>query len=71
MMRSITSRTPRAPRRLALQSLAALALAGTGLSVLAQPTTDRPIRIIVGVPPGSSTDLIARIFSDHLARQLG
>jgi tripartite-type tricarboxylate transporter receptor subunit TctC len=71
MMRSITSRTPRAPRRLALQSLAALALAGTGLSVLAQQTSDRPIRIIVGVPPGSSTDLIARIFSDHLARQLG
>jgi tripartite-type tricarboxylate transporter receptor subunit TctC len=66
--------TPRLSRRLVAQSLVALAaltVAGAGLPVRAQPASDRPMRLIVGVPPGSATDLIARIFSDHLARQLG
>jgi tripartite-type tricarboxylate transporter receptor subunit TctC len=66
-----SNNAPRFTRRLAAQSLVALALAATGLSVQAQSASDRPLRFIVGVPPGSSTDLIARIFSDHLSKQLG
>ena len=38
------------------------------LSALAQDT--RPIRILVGFPPGGSTDIVARIFSDKLREQL-
>jgi tripartite-type tricarboxylate transporter receptor subunit TctC len=38
------------------------------LSALAQDS--RPIRILVGFPPGGSTDIVARIFSDKLREQL-
>ena len=39
-------------------------------SALAQGDT-RPIRILVGFPPGGSTDIVARIFSDRLRELLG
>jgi len=39
------------------------------LSALAQDS--RPVRILVGFPPGGSTDIVARIFSDKLREQLG
>ena len=32
---------------------------------------EKPIRLVVGVPPGGSTDLIARIVGDQLGRQMG
>jgi len=66
-------------RRKILASAAAVAVAvalfGTAPRGLAQGGAatfpDKPIRLVVGVPPGGSTDLIARIVGDQLGRQLG
>jgi len=58
-------------RRLLAKSMVALGFMGMAFCAAAQPGGDRPLRIIVGVPPGSSTDLIARVFSEGLGKQLG
>ena len=65
------SKLSRATRRWAVRSLAALALAGFGLGAAAQPAADRPIRLILGTPPGSATDVVARVFAESLGKQLG
>lgn len=53
---------------------AALALACAGLagSALAQATNypDKPITIVVGYPPGGSTDLTGRVVAQELAKKL-
>ncbi|NML13900.1 tripartite tricarboxylate transporter substrate binding protein [Azohydromonas sp. G-1-1-14] len=52
--------------------LAAAALALPAASVLAQPTwPQRPMRLIVPAPPGSSLDLIARLLGDKLKDRWG
>lgn len=38
---------------------------------LAQTYPSRPVRVIVPQPPGGGTDIVARVISDQLARQLG
>ncbi len=59
------------------RTLLTLALASLGGSALAQaaPATPgwpaKPVRIIVGFPPGSSPDLTARTFSEPLSQALG
>lgn len=62
------------PRRAALATLSVLAatLAAT-LPALAQdgPYPSRPITVVVGYPPGGSTDLTGRAVADQLARKLG
>ena len=48
----------------------ALLLASIALPALAQ-TDSRPIRVLVGFPPGGSTDVVARIITDRLRESLG
>src|SRR5688572_18556881 len=52
---------------------AALLAASTALTAFAQsaPWPAKPVRLLVAAPAGSAPDLIARIISDKLARQLG
>ncbi|MEY2872709.1 MAG: extra-cytoplasmic solute receptor protein, partial [Pseudomonadota bacterium] len=49
-------------------ALAALALAAASGRLSAQNTA--PVRLIVGVPPGSSTDVVARVVGEALAKSL-
>jgi len=44
-------------------------LSATGASAAGYP--DHPVRIIVGYPPGGSTDIVARIIGNWLTRRLG
>jgi len=46
-----------------------LALAATG--ALAQAFPDRPVRIILGYPPGGGTDLVARLIAQPLSQRWG
>src|SRR6185436_777655 len=55
-------------------TIAALVIAGAGMAAaagaLAQGAADypnRPIRVIVGFPPGGATDILTRILAGHLA----
>src|SRR5690349_10754674 len=41
------------------------------LSATAQPYPDRPIRMIVGFPPGGAADILGRIASQRLSESLG
>jgi tripartite-type tricarboxylate transporter receptor subunit TctC len=52
-----------------IRFLLAISLALLASAAGAQDT--RPVRILVGFPPGGSTDIVARIFSDKLRELLG
>ena len=51
--------------------LAALALGQAVAHVQAQPYPNRPVRMIVGFPPGGGTDVVARILQPKLTEYLG
>lgn len=57
-------------RRGALRLLGAGGLASLGLPAFAQ-WPDKPIKIVVTFPPGGSSDILARIVGEQLARKLG
>ena len=57
-------------RRTALVALAAFAL-GTPLLAAAQDFPSRPVRMVVPFGPGTTTDIIARVFAEAMARPLG
>ena len=55
------------------RSLLALAAYGAGAQVLAQPAPafpSKPLRLVVGFPPGGAADVLTRIMAGGLARQL-
>ena len=56
-----------APLR-SLAFLAAFALAG---SAFAQPFPSKPIRIVVGYPPGGSGDFLTRLVAEEMSKDLG
>ena len=56
-------------RRLLLKRVAAASLAAPGVLAFAQ--TAPPLRILVGAPPGGSTDALARELAPEMGRQLG
>lgn len=58
-------------RRAILLAGAAGILAATGPVQAADPWPSRPIKFIVGYPPGGGADVTARLFSDRMARILG
>ncbi|MGZ5174319.1 MAG: Bug family tripartite tricarboxylate transporter substrate binding protein [Burkholderiales bacterium] len=47
-----------------------LSLTQCGLA-MAQPYPQRPVRMVVGLPPGGSTDVMARLVSSKLSERLG
>src|SRR5262245_39618321 len=59
---------PRPARRALLA--AALGLLATA-SATAQPYPQKPVRFVVGFPPGGSVDAVARILAAHVSSKLG
>lgn len=57
----------KAPFRVAAAILAALACAGAA----AQTYPSRPVRLVIGLPPGGSTDVMGRIVAAKLSERLG
>ena len=58
-------------RRLLLAAVLVLAGIGASGDALAQSYPSRPIRLLVGVPPGGSSDIVARTIGQPLGVRLG
>ena len=58
-----------ATRRLLVGAATAVLLAAAG-GVAAQPYPNKPVRIMVGAPPGGGTDVIARMLADKMGESL-
>ncbi|MBI2727727.1 MAG: tripartite tricarboxylate transporter substrate binding protein [Polaromonas sp.] len=58
-------------RQLLMGAFAAAALMASALPASAQEFPTRPLRMLVGFPPGGSTDVIARDISAELSKVLG
>lgn len=56
---------------LALRIAIASMLCGMSLLAPAQPFPSKPVRIIIGFPPGGGTDIVARTISPRLSEVLG
>ena len=56
--------------RLSAAGFASVPLAGAG-SAFAQSYPAKPVRWVVGYPPGGATDILARIIGAHLSEKLG
>jgi tripartite-type tricarboxylate transporter receptor subunit TctC len=61
--------TPFAPRRRLILGASVASLAAAALPARAQD--NRPITLVVGYPPGGSTDLTARIVGPEIGKRLG
>ena len=56
---------------LRIRHLAYLSLAIASTTLLAQPYPTKPVRIVAPYPPGSSADIIGRIYAPRLIDALG
>src|SRR4029077_19316244 len=61
--------TPTTPFRLLMALVAALLFSLAGGSAGSQ--TNRTIKIVVAVPPGGNTDIVARVLADQIGRAHG
>ncbi|MCA8908506.1 MAG: tripartite tricarboxylate transporter substrate binding protein [Rhodospirillaceae bacterium] len=57
-------------RTIAAGALAGLAVMSAG-AALAQDYPDGPVTLVVGFPPGGSTDVVARILAENMSETLG
>lgn len=57
-------------RRAMLLAVGGIGLVASG-AIRAQDYPSRPIRLIIPFPPGGTTDVVARIFVDDFAKELG
>src|SRR5213594_2427196 len=55
----------------ARRALAVVLLMIASTAAWAQGYPDRPLRLVVGFPPGGSGDFLARIIADELTREIG
>ena len=60
-----------AATRLAARSLLLASLVAPAMPSIAQNYPSKPIRMLVGFPPGGGTDVVARILSPKLSQSLG
>jgi tripartite-type tricarboxylate transporter receptor subunit TctC len=58
-------------RRAALGALAGAALFAAAPAAFAQAWPAKPVRILIGAPPGGSADIVARLLADGLQREWG
>jgi len=70
--RALASLHPRrlARRAAALAGLAALIALAQPIAARADTWPDKPIRMLVGYPPGGGTDTVARVLAQQLGKQL-
>jgi tripartite-type tricarboxylate transporter receptor subunit TctC len=61
----------RFPRRAALGVLAAAALSAAAPATFAQTWPTKPVRIVIGAPPGGTSDIVARLLAEGLQKEWG
>ncbi len=67
------AKDPTAPvrRRHATLILGAAGFAMAGIARAQAPWPNRPVRVIVGFPPGGSLDVMTRLAAEQMAQRLG
>jgi tripartite-type tricarboxylate transporter receptor subunit TctC len=58
-------------RRAALGALAGAALLATAPAAFAQAWPTKPVRIVIGAPPGGTADIVARLLAEGLQKEWG
>ncbi|MBL8287280.1 MAG: tripartite tricarboxylate transporter substrate binding protein [Rubrivivax sp.] len=66
-----STRTTRTTRRAALGALAGAAWLAAAPRAFAQAWPARPVRILVGAPPGGTSDIVARLLAEGLQKEWG
>lgn len=58
-------------RRLVLGAVAGACLLGMANAALAQAFPSKPVRIVIGAPPGGTSDVVARLLADGMNKEWG
>jgi tripartite-type tricarboxylate transporter receptor subunit TctC len=71
-VRACSQTAPRATHRYAQAIFAALLVLTSAIAAAADvPYPTRPVRLVLGFPPGGTSDFLARVIGEHLAANLG